>query len=92
MWRLSSLVLFLLCVPALAGEPRTALLDVSGMTCSLCPLTVRKALERVPGVIEAKADLGTASAEAKYDPDKTSPEALAQAVTNAGFPAKARQP
>jgi len=41
----------------------------------------------VPGVIEAKADLATKTAEAKYDPDRTSPDALAKAVSNAGFPA-----
>ena len=58
------------------------------MTCSLCPLTVRKALERVPGVLEAKADFATKSAQARYDPDKVSPEALAKAVSDAGFPTK----
>ena len=46
---------------------------------------------RVPGVLEAKADLATKSAEAKYDPDKISPEALAKAVSDAGFPATLKQ-
>ena len=55
------------------------------MTCSLCPITVRKALERVPGVLDANADYAARRAEAKYDPDRTSPEALAKAVRNAGF-------
>jgi mercuric ion binding protein len=92
MSRLKLLALLLLAAPAFAGEPRIAVLDVSGMVCPLCPLTVRKALERVPGVLEAKADLATKRAEAKYDPDKVSPEALAKAVSNAGFPAKVVQP
>jgi len=60
------------------------------MTCSLCPITVRKALERVPGVLEAKADFATKRAEAKYDPDKVSPDKLAEAVARAGFPATLR--
>ncbi len=81
------LVLLMLASPALAGEPRTAVLDVAGMTCSLCPITVRKALERVPGVLEAKADYATRRAEAKYDPDRTSPQALAAAVNEVGFTA-----
>jgi mercuric ion binding protein len=76
---------------AFAGEPKVAVLDVEGMTCSLCPITVRKALERVPGVLEAKADFSSKSAEAKYDPDKVSADALAKAVSSAGFPAKVRQ-
>lgn len=62
------------------------------MTCSLCPITVRKALERAPGVLEAKASLAQKTAQAKYDPGKTSPEALARAVSEAGFPATVRQP
>jgi copper chaperone CopZ len=39
-------------------------------------------------VLDAKADLATHSARARYDPDKVSPEALAKAVSEAGFPAK----
>ena len=83
-----ALLLFAAGMSAFAAEPKTAQLEVSGMTCSLCPLTVRKALERVPGVLDAKADLATHSAQARYDPDKVSPEALAKAVSEAGFTAK----
>ncbi len=72
---------------AFAAEPARVVMDVPSMNCSLCPISVKKALERVPGVIEAKADLATKTAEAKYDPDRTSPDALAKAVSNAGFPA-----
>jgi mercuric ion binding protein len=79
------LLLLGIAAPAIAGEPRKAVLQVEGMTCSLCPITVRKALERVPGVLDAKADYAARRAEAKYDPDRTSPQALAKAVRNAGF-------
>ncbi len=89
--RLKLLALIVLATPALAGEPKTAVLDVPSMFCSLCPVTVRKALMRVPGVLEAKADL-TKRAEAKYDPDKVSAESLAKAVSDAGFPAMLHQP
>lgn len=85
---LASLAFLLALAPALAAEPRTVALEVSGMTCSLCPVTVRKALERVPGVLEARVDFATKKAQAKIDPDKASPEALAKAVSDAGFPAK----
>ena len=53
---------------------------------------VKKALERMPGVLEAKADLTTKSAEATFDPDRATPEALARAVSNAGYPASIRKP
>jgi periplasmic mercuric ion binding protein len=88
---LKGIALLAVALPAFAGEPKIAQFDVSGMTCSLCPITVRKALERVPGVLDAKADLATKSAQAKYDPDKVSPEALAKAVSDAGFPTKVKE-
>ena len=87
---LKALLLFAAAMSAFAAEPKTAQLEVSGMSCSLCPLTVRKALERVPGVLDAKADLATHSAQARYDPDKVSAEALAKAVSDAGFPTKVK--
>jgi len=92
MSRLKLLLLLPFVLPAFAGEPKHAVLDVPSMFCSLCPITVRKALERVPGVVNAKADLATKRAEATYDPDKTSPEALAKAVSEAGFPATVKNP
>ena len=88
---LRTCALLVLAAAARAGEPKVALLDVPDMNCSLCPITVRKALERVPGVLEAKADLATKSAQARYDPDKVSPAALAKAVSDAGFPATIKQ-
>lgn len=75
---------------ALAGEPTRVVLDVPGMNCPLCPISVKKALERVPGVIEAKADLATKTAAATFDPERTSQQALAKAVTDAGYPATVR--
>ena len=81
-----------LALTARAGEPKRVVLDVPGMNCSLCPISVKKALESVPGVLEAKANLGTRSAEATFDPDRASPEALARSVSNAGYPASIRKP
>lgn len=81
-----------LALNARAGEPKRVVLDVPSMDCSLCPISVKKALERVPGVLEAKADLATKSAEATFDPYRASPEAFAKAVTDAGYPASIRKP
>ncbi len=86
-----SLAWLAIAAPAVAAEPARVVLDVPSMNCSLCPVAVKKALERVPGVLEAKADLATKSAEAKFDPEKVSPEALARAVTSAGYPATPRK-
>ena len=73
--------------PTFAGSPQTVVLDVQNMTCSLCPITVKKALRGVDGVVDAKVDLGQRTATVKFDPDKASITNLVKATTNAGFPA-----
>ena len=82
---LSSLPIFLP-LSALAATPQTAVLDIQNMTCSMCSITIHKALEKVPGVIEATVDYDHKTATVKYDADKTNPSALVKATTNAGFP------
>lgn len=79
-------VLIGLPLAAFAATPKTAVLDVQNMTCSMCSITIHKALEKVPGVIEAKVEYDHKTATVKYDADKTSPSALMKATTNAGFP------
>lgn len=82
------LVAALLAVPlrVLAAAPQTVVLDVQNMTCELCPITVKKALDRVPGVAAAKIDLGRKTATVKFDPERASLAALVKATTNAGYP------
>ena len=76
-------------IAVLAAEPRTVVLDVQNMTCDLCPITVRRALDKVPGVTAAKIDLGSKTATVKFDPERASVAALVRATTNAGFPSTA---
>jgi mercuric ion binding protein len=52
----------------------------------MCSITIRKAIEKVSGVIEARVDYDHKTATLKYDADKTSPLPLVNATTNAGFP------
>jgi mercuric ion binding protein len=69
-----------------AANPQTTVLDVQNMTCPVCSITVHKALEKVPGVIEAKVDYDHKTATVKYDAEKTNPTALVKATANSGFP------
>ena len=81
----------LLAVPltVLAAEPKTVVLDVQNMTCELCPITVKKALEQVPGVDATTIDLAKKTATVKFDPDRTNVVTLVKATTNAGYPSTA---
>lgn len=74
-----------------AANPQTLTLDVQNMTCAVCPITVKKALEKVPGVDEANVDLSHKTATVRYDRDKTNPAALTKATTDAGYPSTVRK-
>lgn len=81
----------LIALSAAAGQSKRVVLDVPDMTCPLCPITIEKTLERVPGVLAARADFDTKHAQVSYDPDKVGPAALVQAVDAAGYHAKVVQ-
>lgn len=88
-------VVFLAALIVVSGahgaNQRTATLDVTNMDCAACPITVRKALEKVPGVGMAKVDYKTKRAVVAFDPAKTTPDALTKATADAGFPSSVRQ-
>ncbi len=69
-----------------SAKLQTVTLDVQNMTCSFCPITVRKALEKVPGVVKAEASFETKTATVTFDPGKTNVEALTKATADAGYP------
>ncbi|MDT7040780.1 cation transporter [Candidatus Nitronereus thalassa] len=68
------------------AEDKTITLPVENMTCTLCPLTVRRALKAVGGVHEAHVSLETEKAVVSFDDESVDVETLITATTNAGFP------
>lgn len=74
-----------------AADSRTVTLSVSNMDCAVCPITVRKALEKVPGVEAVKVDFKARLAVVAFDPAKTRPEALMKATADAGYPSTLKQ-
>lgn len=70
----------------LAATSKTVTLAVQNMTCSLCPVTVKKSLEKVPGVSAVHVDFDKKTVTVTYDTDKVQPETLIKATTSAGFP------
>jgi mercuric ion binding protein len=51
-----------------AGNLETVVLDVKNMACTFCPITVKKALQRVPGITIAEVDLDKKTARVTFDP------------------------
>ena len=87
---LAALALLLCAAPAFAGT-KTATLAITNMDCAACPITVRKALEKVPGVASAKVDYRTKRAVVAFDPAKATTQALTQATAEAGYPSSLQQ-
>lgn len=88
---LATLMVVLVPLAVFAATPKTAVLDVQNMTCSLCPVTVKKSLEQVPGVSQARVDFEKKTATVMFDADRTTTAALAKATTDAGFPSTVRK-
>ncbi len=73
-------------LPAFSAD-QTVSMSVEKMTCALCPVTVRKAMERVDGVQHVDVDFDAKLATVTFDDAKTTVEEVAQASTDVGYPA-----
>jgi mercuric ion transport protein len=102
-WIGSISILLLLSVPWIISSPQVqtesiaqappqastqrVMLDVQNMTCAMCPITIKKALDGVDGVESATVDFNSKTALIKFDSNKTNVEALINMTTNVGYPA-----
>ena len=59
--------------------------DVTGMTCAACQSHVQKAVDKVSGVKQCEVNLLMNSMTVSYDDGETNPQAIIQAVTDAGY-------
>lgn len=65
-------------------------LEIEGMTCASCNITVRKALTNLEGVQDAQVTFEPPEAVVTYDPANVSHYALTRATTNVGYPSKVK--
>ena len=63
----------------------TAVLKVSGMTCTGCVASVKRVLEAAAGVAAVNVSLEQGLATVSYDATKTGPAQLGAAVREAGY-------
>ncbi|HBT33248.1 MAG TPA: mercury resistance system periplasmic binding protein MerP [Pusillimonas sp.] len=76
--------------PAWAAD-KLVTLSIPGMTCGACPITVRTALNRIPGVEKIGIDEAHKLVSVTYDDSKTNVQALVEATKDAGYPSSAKQ-
>lgn len=97
-WSVTVIVVGMLISPNVIGAlaPKSAttqplttkqvVLNVKGMTCAACSVTVSKSLKRVDGVQEANVTLTPPEAVVTFDPAKVKVEQLVEAAQNVGYP------
>ena len=85
---LSALVV--LAASSLSAEPNnesTVIFAVEKMTCATCPISVRKAMQRVDGVKEVKVDFDSKTATVTFNSSVATASEIGNASTDVGFPA-----
>ena len=65
---------------------KTVTLSVPSMNCEACPITVKIALTKVPGVGHASVSFEKRQAVVTFDDAKTNADALTASTKNAGYP------
>lgn len=72
---------------AATSNEATVKFSVEKMTCATCPISVRKAMERVDGVKNVEVDFETKIATVVFDASVTTASDISNASTDVGFPA-----
>lgn len=66
---------------------REATFTVDKMTCAACPITVRRAMQRVDGVKHVTVDFDAKTATVTYDSQVTNAEQIGESSGRYGYPA-----
>ncbi len=69
------------------ANEQTQTFSIEKMTCAACPITVTQAMKKVTGVKIVDIDFTAKTATIVFDPAVTTVDEIAQASTNAGYPA-----
>jgi mercuric ion binding protein len=75
------------CWSAAYAAEQTQTFTVEKMTCPVCPVTVKKAMEKVDGVKSVAVNFDAKTATVTFDDEITTTDEVAAASTNAGYPA-----
>src|SRR3954470_7656975 len=73
-------------IPEKSSDTQEAALSVEGMDCASCVSHVEKAARSIPGVQACQVNLARGRAVVQFDPAKTTPDQVAAAVSDAGYP------
>jgi mercuric ion binding protein len=73
--------------PLASAKQQTVQLPVPTMDCATCPITIKTALSKVPGVSKVKVSYDRREAVIVYDDAKATVADLKKATEDVGYPA-----
>ncbi len=71
---------------SLSAAEQSIVLSIPGMNCSVCPITVKKSLQKIKGVKVVNVIYESKIVEVSYDDQLTNINILQEATNNAGYP------
>ena len=80
----------LLAAPFAQAAPQTVILSIPSMDCEVCPITVKKSLEKIPGVGQVQVSFQDKQAVVKYDDAKAKVSQFLDATRKAGYPSEVK--
>lgn len=69
-----------------SAASKTVTLAIPSMDCPVCPITIKQALSKVPGVSQTNMHYDKRQAVVTFDDAQTTGKVLTDATKNAGFP------
>jgi copper chaperone len=72
-------------LPETEIEMRTAVFKIEGMNCDACANTIKRLMEKEPGVLMASVSFSEGQARVLYDPQAVGAEHLIETIQKPGF-------
>lgn len=88
---LTFFVLTTLASTSVLAAIKTVTLSVPGMTCSACPITVKKTLAKIEGVTKTDVNFRKREVVVTFDDTKANIQMLTKATSDAGYPSTLRK-
>jgi len=88
--KIISVAAFILLISVNAGVAQTAAAEVKIKTsaiCEMCKERIEKGVSKEKGVIKSDVDVDTKYITVKYDPSKTNPAKIREAIATTGYDA-----
>jgi mercuric ion binding protein len=71
----------------LFAAEQSVILSISGMTCAVCPITVKKSLQKIEGVKTVTVSYENKTATVVFDDQLAKVDSFLKAMENVGYPA-----